>query len=489
MREAVVRQYAGWPRARQAPSPVPRIARSRRSDRAAQVLKFLLVILTALNLGRLNGMFPALENFPIGKVFLPLCWLALLARSDSRQLFRALRVTQVRMFALLLCAMLLSVVFSLYRGGSFEAFKTFMQGTVPFVFLITVACGDESFLYSIARTMAVTGAILGAALFTPLAKSVEGRLYLGVTYDPNDIALVGVVILPIAVWLIQENGFRSRCLGVLGAAGALAIIIGSASRGGMLGLAAVLALVAIRNRRRMPLRWKTIALVFFCVGLALAPATFWKRLQTLQDPDEDYNTSSLTGREAIWKRGLHYFAARPLTGVGFEEFSFAEGTLAQRYIPPGARIRWSHAHSVWIEVLAETGIFGMIGFLGVYLPTLREVRRMRRLRFGTRSPPESARLIAFGDALAIAIIGFFVAGTFLTMAFSPPAMLLAALGMAYTHVARQHRSLLATGTQRATRPGGPVARWPVQRELQPDRPFDGSWLRRAPGIGGAADQI
>lgn len=402
-------------------------------------LRVLLVVLTALNLGRLNGLAPALAAFPIGKVFLPICWLALVFGPGPRHRFRVLTVTQVRMFALMICAMVISVVFSMNRGVSFQALITFMEGTLPFVLLVAVACTDERLLYSLARSMAVTGAVLGAALFTPIVKSVEGRMYLGVTYDPNDIALVGVVILPFAVFLMQEQERGSRWLGFAGAAGSLAVIIASASRGGMLGLGAVLLLIAMRHRKRLSFRWKLIATVCLGLGLLLAPSTFWTRLQTLKDPDADYNTSSLTGREAIWKRGLGYFAARPFTGVGLDAFSYAEGTWGQRNLPTGVRIRWSQAHSVWIEMLVETGFVGITGFLGLFLPTFGDVHRMRK-RLAGRSPPEE-RLRAYGDALAIAIIGFFVAGTFLTMAYSPPSMLLAGLAMAYAHVARERRSV------------------------------------------------
>lgn len=413
----------------------------RPSARTSNALRVLLVVLSVLNLGRLNGLTPALATFPIGKVFLPLCWLVLVVGAGPPHRFRALRGTQVRMFALLICAMAISVVFSLYPGGSFEALKTFLQGSVPYVLLLAVACSDEGVLYSVGRAMVITGALLGTALFVGFAKSVEGRMYLGDTYDPNDIALVGVVILPMAVWLVQEKGFKARAVGLMGAAGSLALILASASRGGMLGLATVLALVAARHRRRMPLHWKAIATAILCVGLWLAPSTFWDRLQTLEDPNADYNTSSLTGREAIWTRGMKYFESRPFTGVGLGEFGFAEGTLGTRYIPAGAHIRWSQAHSVWVEVTAETGLLGIISFLGLYLPTLRDIRRVRSRSRG-RSPPQD-RLAAFGDALGIAIIGFFVSGTFLTMAYSPPAILLAGLGMAYAHLAKEHRTAIS----------------------------------------------
>jgi O-antigen ligase len=406
-----------------------------RAERGSFALLVVFVVV-AVYLGRLHQLMPFTSWIPVGKILLPLGWLALLMQPGTAKRFAVLGTSQARMFGLLVLAMAISVPFSLYASGSAEDFILFIRGPVLLVLLVAVACADERGLYGLGRTVVVTSLLLGIAMLAGRATVIEGRASMGRTYDPNDIALLGVVILPLAFWLMRGRSSLWRWIGVAGGAGSLAVVMRSASRGGMLGLGAVLFLIAVVYRKRIPMTWKIVGTVLVVVALGLAPPTFWERFGTLQNLNEDYNTYAPTGRKNLWIRGVKYFASRPLTGVGLAQFGAAEGQWAsQQQDRRGAGIRWGAAHSIWIQVLAELGIFGFIGFLGLYLPTLRDVLRLRAAG-GPRAPPHD-ELQSFGEALAIAIVGFFVSGTFLSMAYSPPAMCVAALGMSYSFVSRR----------------------------------------------------
>ena len=402
--------------------------------RVSVPLRLLLFLLVAVVLGRLHDLSHFTSHLPIGKLLLPLGWAVLLTDRAVMRRLRVLRTKQAKMFGLLMVAMVLSLPFSLWPGGSILEFRTFLLGTVPFVFLLAVGCTDERDLYGVARAVVVTGVCLGLALLAGMGRGEQGRISLGETYDANDIALVGVIVFPFAVWLMRDRARLWRWVGAAGGAGALATIMMSASRGGMLGLGAIVVLLAVRYGRRIPLSWKIMSVLLLVAALRFAPSTFWTRFATLRDPDADYNTFAETGRLAIWKRGLGYFVSRPLTGVGLGQFGAAEGAWALRTYGPDVGFKWSVTHSIWIQVLAEVGILGMIGFLGLYVPTLRQVWGARRRR-RSRAPPQD--LQAFGEALGIALVGFFVSGTFLAMAYSPPAMILAAMCMSYAYLSRK----------------------------------------------------
>lgn len=68
------------------------VARSAIPRRASMLLRALLFVLVALMLGRLRDQTPATSYIPIGKVLLPLGWLALFAQPSLSRRFGVLRL-------------------------------------------------------------------------------------------------------------------------------------------------------------------------------------------------------------------------------------------------------------------------------------------------------------------------------------------------------------------------------------------------------------
>jgi hypothetical protein len=78
--------------------------------------------------------------------------------------------------------------------------------------------------------------------------------------------------------------------------------------------------------------------------------------------------------------------------------------------------------------VAELGFLGLLAWLGLYVPTWLMARRFERHRQRARDPT----LEAWGKAVRLALVGFFVAGFFLSQAYGGVAMTLAGLGIATT---------------------------------------------------------
>lgn len=405
------------------------------STRATTLLRVLMFATVAIVFGRLHDLFGATQRLPVGKLLLPLAMGALLLQPRLQSRLRVLRSPQAKFFFLFVAAIALSVPFSLYKGGSFQTFVEFLKGSLPLVLILALGAASERDLSFVVRSVVATTALLGIALLAGLGESEQGRMSLGATYDANDIALVGVIALPFCVWLAAQARGWDRILGVTGAASTLALVITAASRGGMLALAAVLLTLFLHYRKHLSVGAKMLAVGMLVLSLSLAPDTFWQRFDTLLNPTEDYNASDELGRKALWIRGLGYFARDPLTGVGISQFGTAEGAWAIATRGSSDGFKWSTAHSVWIQVLVELGILGIVGFVGIFLPTFRDAGRLRRLARGPVPPTE--RLTSLGNALTASIVGFMVGGTFLSMAYSPPAMLLAAVSIAFAGIARQ----------------------------------------------------
>ena len=187
------------------------------------------------------------------------------------------------------------------------------------------------------------------------------------------------VAASLALWstmrLWQERTARRLVITValVAVTGALAGgIVMSWSRGGWLGLLAALAVVAgLRNWRTAVITAAIIVALAVSVGVlgtSWLPSSIAGRLQDLgsyvggPDParteitDENF---SVLERLAHWQAGLRMFEDKPWLGVGIGNY----GVNYARYPQPHWYEPLGHAHNVFINFAAETGILGLSAFL------------------------------------------------------------------------------------------------------------------------------
>lgn len=150
-------------------------------------------------------------------------------------------------------------------------------------------------------------------------------------YDVNDLAMLIVCTLPLALYLWRRPAsIAARALLVSVAVYVTVALVQTESRGGFLALLAVAVylLVGFHGISRAK-RIGAVALLGMML-VAVASDRYFTRIQTLLHPSTDYNWSGRaeTGRMEIWKRGLGYMEAHPVFGVGVAAFPKAEGTLA-----------------------------------------------------------------------------------------------------------------------------------------------------------------
>lgn len=221
-------------------------------------------------------------------------------------------------------------------------------------------------------------------------------------------AAASLAIAGLARW-IERRERRALVGGLVGSAAAAALIVGiglSWSRGGWLALVAALAVVGgLRNRRTALLALAVVivlALIVGLAGVAWLPGPIAGRLQDLSDyfggPDparteiNDANFAVLE-RLAHWRAGLDMFADRPWLGVGIGNYSVAYAD----YAPPHWYEPLGHAHNIFINFLAETGVIGGVAFLLFWLAAWRLTWQV-----GRRA---AARGDRFAAALALGVMG------------------------------------------------------------------------------------
>jgi O-antigen ligase len=188
------------------------------------------------------------------------------------------------------------------------------------------------------------------------------------------------------------------------------VLIKSGSRGAFLGMIGValyflFGLHSIKKSTRM-------LVVIGGVGalVLLGSEQYWNMMRTLLHPEEDYNWSGQAkgGRMEVWKRGLGYMMDDPITGVGASAFPIAEGTLSPlvELQQRGIGVKWTAAHNSFVQVGAELGVLGLLAFVGMIVIGFLWARSA-----GGRGSTPTATL---GQALAGSLVGFVVAGFFVS---------------------------------------------------------------------------
>jgi putative inorganic carbon (HCO3(-)) transporter len=185
--------------------------------------------------------------------------------------------------------------------------------------------------------------------------------------EPNIWAQIVVAVIPLAIYRILYE--RSVKVKLFAAALLVALLFGvlnSYSRGSYLALGILLMIIMLRQRTH-PLVWFGGVAVVLLV-LPFLPASYMARFETLSilssgGKDGVYQEASFRGRASKMLTGLHMFADRPVLGVGaanypnnYQDYATEVG-LEQTSLE-------QKPHSLYIQILAETGIFGLAAFVG-----------------------------------------------------------------------------------------------------------------------------
>jgi O-antigen ligase len=394
----------------------------------------MAIMLILVSFGRAHELFGPTAVIPVGKIMLPVGILLLASRPNFPRRIAALGTTQGRFFLLFLAAMVASVPFSLWIGGSVQELMNFAMAQLPYVVILIGTGYSEDEIDWLLRGVVLSVVLFAGVIVTGGGSAEEGRVIAGSTYDSNEIAMMAAVSIPFSLRLVTSKAKLWRGMGLAGLGSALLLVLQSGSRGGALAVSAVVLSYLSLFRKAISGGMKAALVAAICIGLALAPGLFLSRLASLGSISQDYNVTDEVGRIEIWRRGIGYFLHHPLTGVGLGQFNAAEGQSGTALVAAGEGFKWSTAHNSFILPAAELGLPGIIGFLGLFLPIFPLAHRMRRqARLDTRS----ASWAGLGETLAVATIGFLVAGFFLSGTYEPVAMTLAALLISYAGVVKQ----------------------------------------------------
>ena len=163
-------------------------------------------------------------------------------------------------------------------------------------------------------------------------------------------------------------------------------VISSWSRGGLLGLIAVLGALVLTSKRK----WLILPILAGALIFALPhlPQEWFDRMHTIETFQED---GSVQSRFKAWEYGINKALDHPLTGGGFETFRYA----------------WTDAHNAYIEILGEQGFVGLGAWLILLFSSIFSLEKIRR-RIWFENPDHW--MAPYCRALQISFLGYMVGG-------------------------------------------------------------------------------
>ena len=256
---------------------------------------------------------------------------------------------------------------------------------------------------------------IGLVEGTRVTISRELRSQLG---DPNDLSLVmmfPVSFLAAEVFDSSAHKIR-RFIALICLIVAISGVIATQSRGGLLGIAAVLSFF-IYQKIKNPIIVGCIGAVGMLVMIVFAGISD----RQSGGAHEDGVDESAMGRIYAWHAAINMALSNPLTGVGVNNF------VANYFFYSPHWDGKNHAvHSTWFQVLGETGIVGMFIFIALITCIYRSLNRV----FMINKQLNDEKIAVNAKALKGGLIGFMVSGTFLTQAFTWPIYIILALTIA-----------------------------------------------------------
>lgn len=220
----------------------------------------------------------------------------------------------------------------------------------------------------------------------------------------NEIGLALLMTLPLMRYLQLTSQRKWIGLGLLAAMSlSFAAVLGTQSRGALLGSIAVLTFLMLKSKRRLGLA--ILLIIIVPVGLSVMPQKWFDRMDTIRNYEQD---GSAMGRLHSWSFALTMAADRPIVGGGFEAFR-PENFARYGYDPNRA----ADAHSIYFEVLGEHGFVGLFLFLGLWASVWLSCSAVIR---NARGDPEVEEMATLARMIQVSLVGYLVSGTFLGLA-------------------------------------------------------------------------
>jgi probable O-glycosylation ligase (exosortase A-associated) len=268
--------------------------------------------------------------------------------------------------------------------------------------------------------------------------------------DNNQLALAMIMILPLIWYLFMTSKVRWVKLGLLAGAGLTIVsIAGTYSRGGAVALAVMLSVLWLKSRYKIATL--AVAAVVVVGVLAFLPEQWYGRMNTISSYEQD---QSVRGRFDAWTFGWRVAKEHPIVGGGLRVFY--DGAYFMRLVPDAIMPR--NAHSIYFEVLGETGFVGLALFLLLGISSVLTAGSVIRIAKGRPDLDWARNLAAMSQ---VSIVGYAAAGAFLNLGFFDLYYFVIAVIVCLKYVVQQQVAAKAAKPAPSAAPPIPAKRRPA----------------------------
>jgi putative inorganic carbon (HCO3(-)) transporter len=354
-----------------------------------------------------------------------------------KELVISLSMPESKRYLLFFAIMILGVPFANHQGQAFWGVFSGYSVNVLFFLLLTSQVNSIQRLKSLAWVMCLstlTYAVFGGILQLPAFG--EGRFaVVSGSFDPNDTAYVLVSLFPPCLYFVRYGeGLLTRVVAVAAVCCAIAVILLTGSRGGIVALGTVLTLALVTTKGDIEKGYKILFILMLAgTWLLLTDRVDVERYLTLSEISADYNVTGEEGRLTLWQGAIELALANPLTGVGVNCFEY--GYFLAREAAGNPYLRWHSVHNSLLQVAAEVGLVGFAVFLAINVRSLLTLYRVSKTPRAQRLDSRDAKeLAALGGLMFLGFVGLLMAGFFLSQGYSIFSTLYFALAAAITGI-------------------------------------------------------
>jgi probable O-glycosylation ligase (exosortase A-associated) len=285
--------------------------------------------------------------------------------------------------------------------------------------LITSKDRIIALLYAAVFSLGFHGALSGAKYLASGGVSNVWGPGLSIIGDNNHFALAMVILLPVIFFLYRQSTNRLWKLALIGLIALVVVsIMGTSSRGGLVGALALGALAFLRSPKK--LRNAIIFVPLLVAVFAFAPAQWTLRMDTITEANQD---TSFMSRVTSWKQSTLLALDHPIFGGGFWAIQDTDVWLKYArefhkldFIPSGIPNEnyGFAAHSIYFQTLGDLGFVGLGIFLAILISSWRNASATVR---AVRDRPEWHWARDLAKSLQYSLFAYAITGASLNMAY------------------------------------------------------------------------
>jgi O-antigen ligase len=330
----------------------------------------------------------------------------------------------------------LATVFSSWIGGSVSRTLHFVRFCLPLLFIVgglTVSWKEVRLIFSTCAVALIVN-LVSSHFFV---EDSNGRYTFeasGTIGNSNDLAAHILLLIPFLLALILERGRNTVirialvCAIVIG----LHITLGTASRGGLLAIAAGVLFYLLRAPLKQRLIFVFTGVVLTFLLVSTVPDAAARRLHSMFSDEKASGEAleaeqSAQSREYLFRKSIEYSFRRPLFGVGPDQFINFEG---KESVALGRRGNWHATHCTWTQVSSENGLPALLMFVGALLLVFRSVNRVLKMA----RDADRQDISNFCFCYLLSVVMFSMAVTFLSQAYGIYFPFIIGLGICLSHI-------------------------------------------------------